>query len=140
VDFDRQKIAAAILKAGTVTGEFADDIAEVLTHRVMNLAMQVITNDVPEVEVIQDIVEEVLLASPYKKTAKAYIIYRDQHARIREMVSTAGVKLIDQYLEKLDWQVNENSNMAYSLQGLNNYYPATGCLAKFDNPFGKIGV
>ncbi|HOH97199.1 MAG TPA: ribonucleoside triphosphate reductase [Candidatus Cloacimonadota bacterium] len=121
VDFDRQKIAAAILKAGTVTGEFADDIAEVLTLRVMNLAMQVITNDVPEVEVIQDIVEEVLLASPYKKTAKAYIIYRDQHARIREMVSTAGVKLIDQYLEKLDWQVNENSNMAYSLQGLNNY-------------------
>ncbi len=65
--------------------------------------------------------EEVLLASPYKKTAKAYIIYRDQHARIRDMVSTAGVRLIDQYLEKLDWQVSENSNMAYSLQGLNNY-------------------
>ncbi len=69
----------------------------------------------------QDIVEEVLLASPYKKTAKSYIIYRDQHSRIRELVSKAGVDLIDQYLEKLDWQVNENSNMAYSLQGLNNY-------------------
>jgi anaerobic ribonucleoside-triphosphate reductase len=65
-----------------------------------------------------------LLASPYKKTAKAYIIYRDQHNRLRELASKAGVQLIDQYLEKLDWQVNENSNMAYSLQGLNNYIAA----------------
>ncbi len=65
--------------------------------------------------------EEVLLSSPYKQTAKAYIIYRDQHARIREIVSQADVDLIDRYLERADWQVNENTNMAYSLQGLNNY-------------------
>ncbi|MBP7118417.1 MAG: ribonucleoside triphosphate reductase [Candidatus Cloacimonetes bacterium] len=121
VDFDRSKITRAILKAGEASGEFGHEIADTLTLRVMNLAVQILTEELPEVEKIQDIVEEVLLASPYKKTAKAYIIYRDQHARIREMVSTAGVKLIDQYLEKLDWQVNENSNMAYSLQGLNNY-------------------
>ncbi|MDZ4182924.1 MAG: ribonucleoside triphosphate reductase [Candidatus Cloacimonadaceae bacterium] len=114
-------MAIAIAKAGDATGEFGTEIADVLTLRVVNLAMQVINSDIPEVEKVQDIVEEVLLASPYKKTAKAYIIYRDQHTRIRELVSTAGVKLIDQYLEKLDWQVNENSNMAYSLQGLNNY-------------------
>jgi ribonucleoside-triphosphate reductase len=121
VSFDKHKIAMAILKAGLATGEFGEEIAEVLTLRVINLTQQVIQDEIPEVERIQDVVEEVLLASPYKKTAKAYIIYRDQHARIRELVSTAGVKLIDQYLEKLDWQVNENSNMAYSLQGLNNY-------------------
>lgn len=121
VDFDKQKIAKAIHKSGQATGEFGDEIADVLTLRVLNLTQQVIEDEIPEVEKIQDIVEEVLLASPYKKTAKAYIIYRDQHARIRELVSTAGVRLIDQYLEKLDWQVNENSNMAYSLQGLNNY-------------------
>lgn len=121
VSFDKLKIAKAIAKAGEATGEFGTEIADVLTLRVVNLAMQVINSDIPEVEKVQDIVEEVLLASPYKKTAKAYIIYRDQHTRIRELVSTAGVKLIDQYLEKLDWQVNENSNMAYSLQGLNNY-------------------
>lgn len=65
--------------------------------------------------------EEVLLASPFKKTAKAYILYRDQHARIREMVQKADLDLIDRYLERLDWKVQENSNMAYSLQGLNNY-------------------
>ena len=121
VPFKQQKIAKAIESAGLATGEFGKDIAGVLTLRVLNLAQQVIQDEIPEVEKIQDIVEEVLLASPYKKTAKAYIIYRDQHSRIRELVSKAGVDLIDQYLEKLDWQVNENSNMAYSLQGLNNY-------------------
>lgn len=121
VSFDKQKIATALQKAGHATGEFGEEIADILTLRVINLAQQVIQDEIPDVERIQDIVEEVLLASPYKKTAKSYIIYRDQHARIRELVSTAGVRLIDQYLEKLDWQVNENSNMAYSLQGLNNY-------------------
>ncbi|HNU98003.1 MAG TPA: ribonucleoside triphosphate reductase, partial [Candidatus Syntrophosphaera thermopropionivorans] len=100
---------------------FQEDTAELLANRVLNLAAQIINTEIPEVERIQDIVEEVLLASPYKKTAKAYIIYRDQHARLREMFNTGGVQLIDKYLEKLDWQVNENSNMAYSLQGLNNY-------------------
>jgi anaerobic ribonucleoside-triphosphate reductase len=99
-------------------------MAEKLSLRVINLALQIIDNESPEVEAIQDIVEEVLLASPYKKTAKSYVIYRDQHARIRELVSAADVRLIDQYLERLDWQVNENSNMAYSLQGLNNYIAA----------------
>jgi ribonucleoside-triphosphate reductase len=121
VDFDQQKIVRAIQKAGEATGEFQEDMAELLANRVLNLAAQIIDTEIPEVERIQDIVEEVLLASPYKKTAKAYIIYRDQHARLREMFNTGGVQLIDKYLEKLDWQVNENSNMAYSLQGLNNY-------------------
>lgn len=121
VDFDQSKISHAIEKAASASGEFAHEMAEKLCLRVLNLALQTITEDIPEVENIQDLVEEVLLASPYKKTAKAFIIYRDQHARLREMVSSAGVKLVDQYLEKLDWQVNENSNMAYSLQGLNNY-------------------
>ena len=121
VDFDQQKIVRAIQKAGEATGEFQEDTAELLANRVLNLAAQIINTEIPEVERIQDIVEEVLLASPYKKTAKAYIIYRDQHARLREMFNTGGVQLIDKYLEKLDWQVNENSNMAYSLQGLNNY-------------------
>ncbi|MDR1244396.1 MAG: ribonucleoside triphosphate reductase, partial [Endomicrobium sp.] len=68
-----------------------------------------------------DVVEEVLLSSLYKKTAKAYILYRDQHTKIREITSAFNVDLVDQYLKKLDWQVNENSNMSYSLQGLNNY-------------------
>jgi len=61
------------------------------------------------------------LSSFYKKTAKSYILYRDQHARLRDFVSASQVDLMDQYLGLTDWQVQENSNMTYSLQGLNNY-------------------
>jgi ribonucleoside-triphosphate reductase (formate) len=115
------KITMAIARAGEATGEFDEEVAQRLTLRVLNLAQQALPGEVPSVEQIQDIVEEVLISSQYKHTAKAYIIYRDQHARIREIVSRADVDLIDRYLERADWQVNENSNMAYSLQGLNNY-------------------
>ena len=65
-----------------------------------------------------------MIDSKFKKTAKAYIIYRDQHKKLREITSNAHVDLIDKYLENLDWKVNENSNMGYSLQGLNNYVSA----------------
>jgi ribonucleoside-triphosphate reductase len=121
VDFDAEKITRAILKAGRASGEFSGDIARKLTVRVLGLTQVLARGDVPTVEEIQDVVEDVLLTSTFKKTAKAYILYRDQHARIREMISQADVDLIDNYLEKLDWKVRENSNMAYSLQGLNNY-------------------
>ncbi len=121
VNFDSQKITAALVKAGKATGEFNQKLAEKLTLRVLSLAQSTIKDKTPTVENVQDIVEEVLLASPYKQTAKAYIIYRDQHSKIREIASASGVKMIDNYLKKLDWQVKENSNMCYSLQGLNNY-------------------
>lgn len=120
VAFDAAKITSAIAKAGYATGEFDESAASRLTLKVLNLAQQV-SSGVPSVEEIQDIVEEVLISSPYRLTAKAYIIYRDQHARIREIRDKTNVNLVDQYLDKLDWKVNENSNMAFSLQGLNNY-------------------
>jgi ribonucleoside-triphosphate reductase (formate) len=121
VPFNPDKITTAIARAGSATGEFQEETAGKLALRVLNLAHQALPGEIPSVERIQDIVEEVLTSSPYKATAKAYIIYRDQHARIREIVSGADVDLIDRYLDKADWRVNENSNMAYSLQGLNNY-------------------
>ncbi|HOK09492.1 MAG TPA: ribonucleoside triphosphate reductase [Candidatus Hydrogenedens sp.] len=121
VPFSAGKITQAILKAGRATGEFGTEIARRLTMRVLALLQAIPFESSPSVEQIQDAVEEVLLMSPFKKTAKAYILYRDQHARIREMVNKADVDLIDRYLEKMDWKVQENSNMAYSLQGLNNY-------------------
>jgi len=88
---------------------------------VLNLAEKLYDSKIMEVEEIQDIVEEVLLSSVYRKTAKAYIIYRDQHARLREIANKMEVDLVDQYLKKIDWKIHENSNMDYSLQGLNNY-------------------
>jgi ribonucleoside-triphosphate reductase len=118
--FDAAKITNAILKAGRAAGEFDQAEARRLTIRVLTTA-QVMFEGPPAVEELQDLVEEVLLASPYKKTAKGYILYRDQHARIREMVAKADLDLIENYLERLDWKVQENSNMSYSLQGLNNY-------------------
>jgi anaerobic ribonucleoside-triphosphate reductase len=121
VPFESSKITSAILKAGRATGEFSEDTARRLTIRVIGLAQMVFLDTVPTVEEIQDMVEEVLLASPFKRTAKAYILYRDRHAGIREMVKKADLDLIERYLDRLDWKVRENSNMAYSLQGLNNY-------------------
>jgi len=123
VKFNAEKITNAIAKAGAATGEFDGDgtIARKLTIKVLNLAEKLFDDKVITVEEIQDIVEEVLLSSPYRRTAKAYIIYRDQHARLREITNKMEVDLVDQYLKKKDWKINENSNMDYSLQGLNNY-------------------
>ena len=119
VDFNQEKITNAILKAAKATGEFKDKkIAKELTAKVLK-KIEKKTNI--SVEEIQDSVEDTLILSKYKKTAKAYIIYRDQHQKMREIENKSQISLIDKYLEKLDWQVKENSNMAYSLQGLNNY-------------------
>ena len=121
VPFDAEKIESAILKAGCATGEFGEGAARKLTVRVLTLAQAALPQNPPTVEQIQDLVEEVLLNSMFKKTAKAYIVYRDQHARRREMMHKAGIGLVDNYLDRQDWEVQENSNMDYSLQGLNNY-------------------
>lgn len=121
VPFDPEKITIAISKAGKATGEFDYETARRLTIKVLLLAEEMIRNRDPHVEEIQDIVEEILLSSPYRKTAKAYIIYRDQHARMREIARQSGLELVDSYLSKVDWRINENSNMSFSLQGLNHY-------------------
>src|ERR1039458_1794403 len=119
-EFNPLKITKAITKAGQISGEFGVETAQMMTVRVLNIAQQIFI-DSPTVEGIQDIVEDVLLSSPYRKAAKSYIIYRQQHAEMREIVSRFNTDLVDKYLEQHDWRVNENSNMAYSLQGLNHY-------------------
>ncbi len=121
VDFDSSKITAAIAKAGVTTGEISDREARKLTLRVLTLAHEIRLGPTPEVEEIQDIVERVLLDSPFHRTAKAYILYREQHAQIRSITSKAHIDLVEHYIRKLDWKIKENSNMCYSLQGLNNY-------------------
>ncbi len=120
VPFNISKITDAIIAAGAATGEFEREEAKRIALRVVSLALSTI-NSVPTVEGIQDIVEEALIGSPYRKTAKSYIIYRDQHKKMREISNIANVDLVDRYLCKSDWKVKENSNMSFSLQGLNNY-------------------
>lgn len=119
-NFNPEKITVALTKAGQATGEFDREMAQKLAVRVVNIAQQMM-QDSPTVEGVQDIVEEVLISSPYRKTAKAYILYRQQRAEVRAIASKFNTDLVDQYLQQRDWKVNENSNMAYSLQGLNHY-------------------
>jgi len=124
VDFDQTPISDAIFKALTTTGQgdgkrvkkLSDKVVQILNRRFKK-------EEIPHVEQIQDIVEEVLILEGLVETAKAYILYREQRRRIREAVkfSEEAVERIDQYLEKLDWEVQENANMAFSLQGLNHY-------------------
>jgi len=121
VKFDSSKITAAIAKAGKATGEFEEREAKKLTLRALTLAHETCIGNILDVEEIQDIAERVLLNSPFYKTAKAYILYREQHAQIRRIETKAHIDLVEHYIKKLDWKIKENSNMCYSLQGLNNY-------------------
>ena len=120
-EFDSAKITHALVKAGEASGEFNARDAQKLTLKVITLAKDLHLGAIPEVEEIQDIVERVLLDSPYHKTAKAYIIYREQHNQIRKIAIKENVGLMEAYISRMDWKVKENSNMSYSLQGLNNH-------------------
>ncbi len=124
VDFDQTRITNAIFKALTVSGQGDGKRSKKLSDRAVQfLNRRFKKEEIPNVEQIQDIVEEVLILEGLIETAKAYILYREQRRRVREVVkvSEEAVERVDQYLEKLDWEVQENANMAFSLQGLNHY-------------------
>ena len=126
VEFDSEKITSAICKASNVTKEIDQFTARRLTKNVIKIVNDFVKEkqsnlEAPTVEEIQDIVEKVLLSSEYKQTAKSYILYREQHNKMRDFAKNASINMVDDYLKQLDWQVNENSNMGYSIQGLNNY-------------------
>ena len=120
--FDTLKIDEAILKAGSATAELNEKLAHKLSLKVVSILYKKFENISPNVEQIQDIVEHVLIDSVFEETAKAYIIYRRKRAEIREIKKILDVEgLMEDYLNETDWRVKENSNMSYSLQGLNNY-------------------
>ncbi|MBI4812229.1 ribonucleoside triphosphate reductase [Candidatus Falkowbacteria bacterium] len=122
--FDRKKITDAIFKATAAVGKPDQNLAEKLSEEVVAMLSEKFhSRSIPAVEEIQDIVEEVLIKNRQIKVAKSYILYRDQRARLREMKATmvASDELMESYLKQTDWRVKENSNMSYSLQGLNNH-------------------
>lgn len=124
VDFDAEKIRGAVFKALTSTKEGDGRKSKKITQRVVALLNRRFKSEqIPGVEEIQDIVEEVLILEGFTETAKAYILYREQHRLIREAEKSLAeaVDMVDKYLGEKDWEVKENSNMAFSLQGLNNY-------------------
>ncbi|MBU2638423.1 MAG: ribonucleoside triphosphate reductase [Nanoarchaeota archaeon] len=122
--FNKNKISDAIFRAAKSVGGTDRERAGVLAEMVLELLEKRGFNerDIPNVEDVQDAVEKVLIEEGHAQTAKAYIIYREQHKRIREFQSFVNSnEIMDGYLQQLDWRVKENSNMSYSLQGLNNH-------------------
>ena len=122
-----KRIEDAIYKALTATEEGDKKKAKELSQKVIRiLNRRFKSKEIPQVEQIQDVVEEVLILEGFVEPAKAYILYREQHRQIREtkVASEEALGLVDSYLKELDWEVKENSNMTYSLQGLNHYVAA----------------
>jgi len=123
VDFDQDKISKAVYKAALAVGVDDRHLAKKLTAQVvLKLNQKFHKNSIPAVEEVQDIVEEVLIESKLIKIAKAFILYRDQHRQLRDINKvTLDDKLMEDYLGRADWRLKENSNMSFSVQGLNNY-------------------
>jgi anaerobic ribonucleoside-triphosphate reductase len=124
VPFDQEKITSAIFKAAQSVGGNDRERAVFVSNAVVDMldGLYFEVGTVPSVEDIQDVVERVLIKHGHAKTAKAYILYRDLHNKLRDIRALIDAnELVDGYLEHLDWRVNENSNMSFSLQGLNNH-------------------
>ena len=118
--FDSGKITSAIQRAGLATGEFGEEEARLLTAQVLKVLRHRYTATAPEIEQIQDVVEQVLISSNHHHTARAYILYREQHGKLRrDSKSLLDVEAsMNEYLQRLDWRVNANANQGYSLGGL----------------------
>ena len=116
VPFDRAKIAAAIAKAGSASGEIEDKDIVALADQVVAR----ITNKVHQIEQIQDQVELTLMDAGFYRTARAYIAYREQHQRLRSdrAAIVDSISSVNEYLSRDDWRVNANANQGYSLGGL----------------------
>lgn len=124
VKFKSEKIENAVAKAAAAVDQVDQQIGAEITAEVISYLKIFFKNGgTVEVEQIQDLVEKVLIEKGYAEIAKAYILYREQHSKLRDSkkLFADAVNIMDDYLDRSDWKVNENSNMSYSLQGLNNY-------------------
>ena len=123
VDFEQEKITEAINKAFLAKGYMAETarlLSKSLSDKVTEKLEKRFEGDVPEIEDIQDLVESTLIEENFSKVAKAYILYRKQREDVRKLKETMLEvdKVMDGYLNQVDWRVNENSNSGYSLSGL----------------------
>ncbi|MEK7232785.1 MAG: ribonucleoside triphosphate reductase [Elusimicrobiota bacterium] len=120
VAFDPAKVRSAIARAGAATGEFGDEDAGPLTEQVVKVLVRRTGAGVLTIEKIQDVVEHVLISADHFKTARAYIVYREQHRKLRRDFKTVVdvESSINEYVNRLDWRINANANQGYSLGGL----------------------
>lgn len=120
-EFELDKIENAITKAFEATGnEYTEDIINLLSLRVTSDFQKKIAEQSVHVEDIQDSVERVLEHTGYTEVAKAYILYRKNREKIRNMKSTIldYKDIVDSYVKEEDWRVKENSTVTYSVGGL----------------------
>ncbi|MBI2387137.1 MAG: ribonucleoside triphosphate reductase [Elusimicrobia bacterium] len=120
VEFDAAKIRSAIARAGAASGEFGDADAGPLTDKVIKVLSRRSGAGPLTIEKIQDVVEHVLISADHFKTARAYIVYREQHRKMRRDQKTVVdvESSINEYVNRLDWRINANANQGYSLGGL----------------------
>lgn len=121
VDFDIQKISSAITKAFNAVGKPTNNsIIDFLALKVTADYSSKIKGDQVSVEQIQDSVETVLQKAGYSDVSKAYILYRKQREKIRNLKSTVldYSNTVNNYLKLNDWRVKENSTVSYSIGGL----------------------
>lgn len=120
VSFDSEKILSAIERAGAASGEFGSDEAALLSAQVVKVLSYRYQSEPPHIEKIQDAIEQALISANHLKTARAYVVYREQHRKLRQdkkaLVDVESS--INEYLNRLDWRVNANANQGYSLGGL----------------------
>ena len=118
--FDAGKIRSALLRAGQASGEFGEAEADLLTAQVAKVLIHSFRGSPPEIERIQDVVEQSLIAANHLATARAYIVYRETHKKLRQDRKTVVdvESSINEYLSRQDWRVNANANQGYSLGGL----------------------
>jgi ribonucleoside-triphosphate reductase (formate) len=131
VPFDKEKITNAIFKAAQSVGGKDRSIAEKICNDVVKiLSERYDDKNIPSIENIQDVVEKTLIETGHAKTAKSYILYREQHKKIRKTKTTfVDVQnTIGSYINRKDWKVKENSNEAFSFSGLIQY--AAGAVMK----------
>ncbi len=120
VDFRSQKIIDAVTRAGKATGEFEAPRAEEIVREHVLPSLEVDDKGVCHIEAVQDAVEHALFKVGYFTTLRAYIVYRESRAKVRDAKkSWVNVESsINEYLDQLDWRVNANANQGYSLGGL----------------------
>ena len=121
VNFEINKISEAMKKAFDATEKkYDDDVIDFLALKVTSDFADKVKDNVISVEDIQDSVESVLIKGDYVDVAKAYILYRKLHEKIRNVKSTAldYKNVVDSYLNVADWRVKENSTVTYSVGGL----------------------
>ena len=119
--FHPEKVRAAVWKAvESVNGKNKDKF-EVLFNQIIKNINKCEKNEV-SVEEIQDIIEKTLIKRGHDMVAKSFILYRHNHDMLRNFKSIVeDTEVIDNYIGEMDWKIKENSNMTYSLQGLNNH-------------------